>query len=144
MKSLEFGNKIAKASIRILNLLLELRIPAILENPRSSRMWHLPQLVRIIQSRLAHFITSDLCQFGTRWRKRTGLLCINLDSALCYKELNKRCRGSSVKCSSTNKAHLLLSGSSPSGVPWTHLAQVHPKRSAASLAKVLALGHNSS
>ncbi len=29
LKSIEIGNKIAKASIRILNLLLELRIPAI-------------------------------------------------------------------------------------------------------------------
>ena len=37
--SLQYGNKILKATIKILYLLLELRIPAIMENPRSSRMW---------------------------------------------------------------------------------------------------------
>ena len=79
IKSLRNGNSIAKAVIKMLHLIMELRIPAILENPRSSRFWHLPQVKRIVAGHAASFVTCDLCQFGTKWRKRTGLLCLNLD-----------------------------------------------------------------
>ena len=142
IKSLRNGNSIAKAVIKILYLIMELRIPAILENPRSSRFWHLPQVKRIAAGHAASFVTCDLCQFGTKWRKRTGLLCLNLDPKKCSSVLSKMCRGSNKCCSCTNRPHLLLSGSSPMGVPWTRLAQVYPKRFASALAKVLALAHD--
>ncbi len=60
--SLQYGNKILKATIKILYLLLELRIPAIMENPRSSRMWHIPQIKRLLDSALTTFVICDLCQ----------------------------------------------------------------------------------
>ena len=59
--SLEHGNCIAKATIKVLNLCLGFTIPAILENPHSSRLWHLPQIKRILTSKYAFFMISDFC-----------------------------------------------------------------------------------
>ena len=54
----------------------------------------------------------DFCQFGTKWRKRTGLLCGNLDRQDLERleRLNRQCRGSHQLRSQTQQKHLQLTG----------------------------------
>ena len=137
LAALQNGNRITKAVIKILNALTQAQVPWILENPRSSRMWHLPELLRLSQSRHAVFATGDFCQYGTKWRKRTGFLCMHCNAATVSRLLGKRCTGSSGLCSRTGCRHMLLQGSGAGGKPLTLIAQPYPPRLAAALSSSL-------
>ena len=133
LSSLENGNRIMKAVINILNALTQACVPWILENPRSSRMWHLPEVVRLMRSKHAAFAVGDFCQYGTRWRKRTGYLCMHCSEARVQKLLGKRCSGNNGSCSRTGCKHMLLQGSGVGGKPLTLIAQPYPPRLASAL-----------
>ena len=135
--ALALGNKIMRALVKMMNAFVESRTPFVLENPRSSRMWHLPPVRRIAACSLSRFVWSDFCQFGTAWRKRTGFLCFNCSEALLDKLESYQCSGSCGKCSRTGERHTLLTGSAPGGIPMTLLAQPYPPRLAKLLANIL-------
>ena len=69
-------------------------------------------------------VFTDFCQYGCRWRKRTKLLCGNLD-AQDVARLEKLCTGRGL-CSRTHLPHLQLTGSNHQGIPWTRIAQPYP------------------
>ena len=85
----------------------------------------------------AKLITCDLCRFGTRWRKRTGLLICNIDESVRAK-LRCTCGGSNGLCGRTGRRHILLKGKAPgSSVNMTSLGQVYPPKFCDTLAEAL-------
>ena len=131
------GNKCFHAALKIIEWLDKLRILWILENPASSKCWFLPQLQQLEQSPHTIYMSviTDFCQYGTRWRKRTKLLCGNLDTQ-DLDRLDKRCTGSGL-CSRSGHPHFQLTGSNHQGVPWTRVAQPYPRGLCQQLAFVL-------
>ena len=65
------GNRAAKASLHIFRLCVRFAIPVMLENPRSSFLWKLPEMKPIAAKHaIAHF---HQYAFGAKWRKHTTL-----------------------------------------------------------------------
>lgn len=133
--TLREGNAIARATLKILRLLNKYKVPWIVENPRPSYLWHLPELISVAKAAHAHFRIGDFCRFGARWRKRTGFLCGNLDEGDTA-ILAKTCCGTRV-CTVTQQPHIVLSGNNDKGVPWTKVAEPYPSALAGALAKAL-------
>lgn len=94
------------------------------ENPQSSWFWRLPCYRSILRQRMGDFLQLDYCRFGMPWRKRTRFYTniVSLHGRTCY------CLGGHV--------HQLLKGTSPSGLPWTKVAEPYPH----AVAEILALG----
>ena len=136
VKSLISGNATCWATIKILRALNAQRIPWIMENPHSSRIWHIPELRREFARAKAHFVTTDFCQWGTAWRKRTLLVCGNID-ACDVAGLNRMCSGNKGICSRSQRKHHMLTGSNEKGIPWTRVAQPYPAGLARQLASSL-------
>ena len=133
---LKIGNDTAAAAITIAMLLHKAGLPWVLENPKSSKMWWLPRMIRLSKMANVTAVTTDFCMFGKPWRKRTQLLTGNL----CEEERARLCRlchGSRGFCQRTGQKHLQLTGSSPSGQPWTAIAQPYPAALCEQLAFVL-------
>ena len=137
---LHSGNATLIATIKLIKLFNRHKIPWIMENPATSRIWHIPELLEAFKRANAHWITTDFCGFGTRWRKRTTLVCGNLEPCDTG-GLGRTCCGRHGFCSYTKKKHFQLTGSSPGGVPWTRVAQPYPRKLAAQLAKALTERH---
>ena len=76
-RSIALGNATAEAALKIIRLLNKYKVPWIVENPRTSYLWHLPELHAVSEAAHGHFRVADFCQFGARWRKKTGFLCGN-------------------------------------------------------------------
>ena len=70
------------------------------------RLWNLPPMQYYLQHPRIHFVRSDVCQWGTRWKKPTGFLIGNLDhndTARLAQAICTNCpRG---LCSRTGKPH---------------------------------------
>ena len=87
--------------------------PLLYQNPRSSRLFSAPALVRL---RRLEFI-SDYCQHGAPWRKSTKVIG--------WWNLVEFFRGTLQKvlwhkaCSRSGRPHVHLAGRSPQGVSWT-------------------------
>ena len=134
-EKVRLGNQCLRSSLRIIKWLDDMGVPWVLENPHSSKMWYVPELIKLQQADHTHVIVTDFCQFGTCWRKRTRLLCGNLqwdDVARCQ----RTCLGHGI-CSRTNKQHFQLTGSNKHGVPWTRVAQPYPHQLCHALAFTL-------
>ena len=134
--SLLAGNRCCRAALHIIKWLDELRLPWILEHPRSSRCWILPEILRIANAPHTQLIHTDFCQWGKPWKKPTTLLAGHVD-ALDAARLQRQCSGCGGLCSRTHKRHFQLTGSGPHAVPWTRLAQPYPKDLCDQLAWVL-------
>lgn len=87
-------------------------MPWILGNPFTSICWQTPEARALRAMDNVELVVVDFCAFGTCWRKRTGLLIGNCDSADV--ESLRRCKCSCVGiCSYTGKSHVQLTGSDP-------------------------------
>lgn len=132
------GNEVFLTCFDIIEECLHYGIPFILENPYTSKAWNLPPMQYYLQHPRIHFVRSDVCQWGTRWKKPTGFLIGNLDhndTARLAQAICTNCpRG---LCSRTGKPHFLLSGSNSRGVPYTRIAQAYPTRLSQQLAYIL-------
>ena len=121
----ETGNSCVRSALKIISWLDKRGIPWILENPRSSKMWYLPEMIRLLQSSHVRDVVTDFCQYGTIWRKRTRFICGNI----CEDDLqrfNRLCHGPPGYCSRTGQKHFQLTGSNSHGTPWTLVAQPYP------------------
>ena len=119
------------ANIRFLRACLRAGVPAIMENPATSKCWYLPELEEIAASHQANTLVIDQCMYGQPWRKRTKLLCLNFDAQdLCIVE--RRCAGQHGLCSRTGLKHHILSG----GMHATRAA-AFPKQLCKALARLL-------
>ena len=118
------GNKCFKAALSIIRLLDQHSVPWILENPHTSKCWNLPPLKKLANSSHVQTVIVDFCYYKTPWRKRTQLLCGNLDSEDVAR-LRHVCAGRGL-CGFSNKPHFQLTGSNHQGIPWTKVAQPYP------------------
>jgi len=135
--ALDKGNAIAVATIQVLEALVAAGTPFVLENPHSSRVWSLPEVVNIEERDDTFVLTCDFCQFGTSWRKRTKLLFCHCNPKVAQQALGRSCTGTRGCCSRTCLRHQLLSGKAPGGTCWTLIAQPYPKLFAKGLAHTL-------
>ena len=128
------GNKTMFAACELLELCEKYGVPALLENPATSMMFRAPRMLRLLQRSAFHTRCGDFCQYGAPWRKRTKIIGVN---AGCLDRLGRTCSGSRAQCSRTGRPHIVLQGTSPSGQPWTAVAEPYPPQFAAALAAVL-------
>ena len=106
------GNRIARATCRLVRQAIRSNIPFVVENPASSMLWHVPYFRHLIRSNNAKFIVLDQSQFGADFRKRTGLLMsVDMDDQF----LSRRCSGKAGICSRSGRPHEQLEGSGPDG-----------------------------
>jgi hypothetical protein len=119
------GNATLRQTCEVIRVCLAHGVPVMLENPISSMMWLAPPLAKLLQHQTCQCITLDQCQFGSRWRKRTRLATWGCGA---LPRLARLCQGRGGICSRTHKPHIVLSGTSSSGVLWTSLAQAYPTR----------------
>ncbi len=125
-KVVDTGNTTALAAAKICRWLYNARVPFILENPHSSRIWYLDEYLKLAGLTRVEVVVADYCQFGTKCRKRTRFLC----SDICECDLSclkKQCNGRGW-CSRTGCAHQVLEGNDSHGRKWTKLAEPYPHR----------------
>ena len=99
-------------------------------------LWDVPEVQNIEASANVHARVSDLCAFGTPWKKPTKLLVGNVDFADA-EGLALRCTGRGGCCSTSGAKHVLLEGPGADGKPRTRTAQEYPKRLCTALAWAL-------
>ena len=107
-----------------------------IENSLSSRLWLTPAVKSLIAQGNVIFITTHMCQFGSVWKKPTGILCGRVPEHLAQ-QASKLCKCQGSICGRTGKPHLQLTCTAPCGKPWTAVAQVYPKGLCIVLAKLL-------
>ena len=116
-ESLSRGNEMAEISVQLAFKLLAAGCYFIIENPERSRLWDLPEFVRLSkQAGVKEWICHN-CMLGGRRRKATKFL-----SNLNLQEVEKRCTGKDGKCDRTGCPH------EPWEPWWDEAAQktVHP------------------
>ena len=91
-------------AVGLIKRCLKSNIAGYLENPANSMLWDTPQIQRLLTDSRVHLCVTDMCMYGTAWRKPTKLLLWNVSPSEFL-----RCRGHG-KCQRTGKAHLQLSG----------------------------------
>ena len=136
-EKVDIGNLCFLSAFKIIEWLDQAGIPWILENPHASKCWYLPQLQALQQSSHTHTVVVDFCQYHTIWRKRTRLLCGNINTDDLERMRLRRCSGTRGYCSRTQRKHFQLSGSNKKGIPWTRVAQPYPPRLCHDLAHAL-------
>lgn len=134
VNSIRIGNAVFRSCFKIIDCCLQYNIPWILENPFSSRCWNLPRLRFLQGCNFIQAIHADFCQFNTAWKKPTLFLCFGIGDE---HRLARRCQGEKGLCSRTSKRHFLLTGSAPTGTPWTKVAEPYPTGLCRALAHVL-------
>ena len=133
----EAGNKTLRATLKLIRTLHRLGIPWSLENPGSSKMWWTKELKEIMTWPGVHEELIDFCQYGTAWRKRTRFIFGNVQPENLGRFNHRRCTGTGGFCSRTGERHFQLTGTSPTGVPWTRIAQPYPTKLCNDLAHIL-------
>ena len=103
--AVDLGNATARASIQIIKNLTHHGLPVILENPINSQLFYVLQ--NLLRRKDCTCISTDQCQFGARWRKRTRLCCWNIHDPASLARLCKR-RGFVQGASSTTSCLLDL------------------------------------
>ena len=114
------ANLLLRHVARLLSLCCVLGIPWILENPDTSRVF-LTEEIRCLVEQGAVFTVTDMCQFGTPWKKRTKFLCFKV--ALGELPL---CSGERGRCNLSKRPHIILSGRHPCGAHRTAIATPYP------------------
>ena len=131
----ECGNRTMRHTAAAVRMAIRHGVPAMLENPNTSRLFKAPDISRL--SRSASFCRRvlDQCQYNTPWRKRTTLWGWNTGHEPAG--LDVRCQGRQSRCSRTARLHVILKGNGPHGKLWTSIAQAYPKPLADKIADLL-------
>ena len=101
------GNLLADTVCKFIDLCIEFKVPIVIENPLTSRLWLYPPFASRMQSG-CQLVVFDHCQFGSEYRKPTQLACWNVDLS----HLARRCCPREGSCDQTCKPHVILSGAS--------------------------------
>ena len=131
--AVEMGNSLARATLAIVAACLATKTPAIVENPRSSRLFALPEIKKLQE--VGTTLKVDQCLFRTRWKKPTTLLVFNVTG----NDHVHTCGGKKGICMRTGLQHMVLRGTAPNfgGKKWTSIAQSYTDLFAKFLAEVL-------
>ena len=108
----------------------------VIENPWTSWLWLAPQVSHLRQQRGVRLVRTDMCQWGTPWRKATGLLT---NANVSYVE--RRCHQHGKLCSRSHRPHVVLEGRDASGACLTRQAEVYPRGLARNLARMVDAHH---
>jgi hypothetical protein len=140
------GNDLVEITCRIIDMCRACNIPVTVENPRRSRLWWCPCVLR--QLRFGHKVNMDLCAYEVEWKKATTFAVWN---ARTFDPLGITCVGFYRKpsnfqgqhrqkiewcCGFSKKPHRILKGSAPGGLNWTVIAQAYPHDLARQYAKL--------
>jgi len=118
------GNRLLQYTVFLMNMLIDLSIPWVLENPWTSRAWLTPPMKRLLESKDVSFGRIDFCQYNMPWRKSTGLMC----SGIHLQPMMRICSGTSNRCSASGRRHIILEGKDSANQWWTHRAQPYPEQ----------------
>ena len=131
--AVRLGNATMRFSADIIEHCVRAHVPCLLENPHSSKLFLAQPLARLRTLPCCQEFVSDLCQYGTQWRKRTRVCAWNC----CSEAPTCRCTGSHGVCSRSLRPHLQLAGRSPQGNSWASIAATYPRKWARQFAKVM-------
>ena len=90
LQKVRIGNLMYKLALEIIHLCLKHGVVGYLENPRSSWLFKTKGFIRLVQSKQAHLVDGDMCQYGTAYKKPTRILT-NMPSIAC--SINKKRNG---------------------------------------------------
>ena len=133
MRKVRVGNSLMRFTVRLAAQALQCRVPLTIENPRSSRLWLCPGVLRLLRRSHVQAWRYDFCMFGERWKKPTQFVGVGLNLELIEPFCCTSTRRST--CASTRKRHFRLVGQAPDGRFWTAIAEPYPKPVCAILAK---------
>ena len=133
-EKVRIANRMLANVLRLLAAAIEAGVPFSIENPRSSRLWLVPELLDYARSAGAEWAHVDYCQYQVPWRKSTTFLLFNW---LPAQPSLLRCTGCQKRCSATGKAHITLKGKDPLCVFWTSRACPYPVALCRDLAKLV-------
>ena len=122
-------------ALQVVRWCLRVNVAFLMENPRSSWMFRLPAVKRLVAAGSASVRVLDQCMYGRKWRKTTGLLTGNLDD-VDLSRISRKC-GRPV-CCRTGRRHWILEGRNPQGKPWSSIAQAFPPLLCRAIAAVFA------
>ena len=98
------GNKQVRWVAKLIAHAIRHKVPLILENPLTSRLWLVPEIKKLVDSgTVSEFYH---CAYGAEWAKPTRLACWNINLA----SLAQRCSCKNGICDFTDQPHLILSG----------------------------------
>ena len=121
LEKVRIANDLFFRTLRLIKIANDHNVPWTLENPKTSRVWLVPQVRNLVEHG-ASFFAADFCQYKMPWRKATLFLASGLPGLACL----KTCSGSFGLCSATKKRHIVLQGRDASGTFLTHRAQPYP------------------
>ena len=118
------------SAIRLILFLHAAHLPWVFSQPCSSKVWYLPELIRLQGLDSVQVVQTDSCQWNVPWRRRLQILIGNVstDDADCCRRL---CYGQHGMRSSSSRPHAVIKGSSG-----LKLAQSYPHPLAHRLAKL--------
>ena len=124
------GNDILSAVVRIIKACDESNTPRVLENPRSSFLWKMPAMRRLVLQAHTRLHHCHQCQLSCPWMKATSLMSGNCQAV---PQLERVCRPVKRRfCSRTGCPHFTLDNLSAV----TKQAQTYSPQLASALAAV--------
>ena len=103
----DLGNALLAASMRIMHELIAHDVPFCVESPRSSYLWEMPSVKKLLGRRSVCTADLDQCMYGCAWKKPTKIL---LSDGMAPSHLSKTCKGCRGRCSRTGEKRYVLSG----------------------------------
>ena len=103
-RTLAEDNRTMRSALRLIGWLDRLRLPWILEHPQASHIHWTKEFQKLRANSWTIECVLDQCRFGTAWRKRTRLVCSNVDPR-ALDILRLRCSGSGGRCSVSGRPH---------------------------------------
>ena len=108
------ANELVRIVAKLCELCTVIGVPWVIENPRSSLIWQMPNLNKLVTKTKAEFCRYDYCQFGTEWQKPTVLMTcgnplLKTNQVRCDPQKTSGLDGPSI-CSKTKKPHVSRTG----------------------------------
>jgi len=130
---IDLGNATMRFSVSVANVCIQHMVPFAIANPASSMIWQSPSMLWLRNRRPVREAITDLCQWGTPWKKATRMVVGHADPAMPH----RRCRRCKGLCSRSRRPHQQLKGTRADCVFWTKIAEVYPRRFATAVADML-------
>ena len=128
------ANGLLKHMVALCRFAQRLGIPFVIENPLTSRLWLVPDIVTLGSSPAAAIGVHDFCQSGTPWQKGTKLLTVGCNEIAIQ---CRRCHPRAKLCSNSGKRHFVLEGKDAAGIFWTKRAEPYPAKFCALIASAV-------
>ena len=127
------GNIAMAFCSRLAHHCLSMFVPFVFENPWTSLIWQVPAFKHLERRRGVRRVRTDFCQYGTPWRKSTGLM-----TGLCNTAFVETVCSGYRACSRTGVPHKQLCGQCPETKQfWTHIAEPYQRGLCSAIVKML-------